>query len=109
MAGRTIPVRIGDIEVQVETTPVAGTEQTSRASEAVDRVADAFDRAKETILEVAASTVDLIETAAARGARPDHLQVEFGLKFSVRGTVIVAGASGEATLVVRLTYDAAPP
>lgn len=107
MAGKAIPVRIGDIEVMVETTPVAGTEQTSR--DATERVADAFDRAKETILEVAASTVDLIETAGARGARPDHLQVEFGLKFSVKGTVIVAGASGEATLVVRLTYDAAPP
>ena len=78
MAGRTIPVRIGDIEVLVETTPVAGSEQTSRTSDAAERVADAFDRAKETILEVAGSTVDLIEKATARGTRPDHLQVELG-------------------------------
>lgn len=76
MADRTIPVRIGDIEVLVETTPVSGTEPISRASDATDRVVDAFDRAKETILEVAASTVDLIEQATARAARPDQLQVE---------------------------------
>jgi hypothetical protein len=106
LAGRTIPVRIGDIEVSVETTTVAGSEPTSRTSDAADRVTDAFDRAKATILEVAGSTVDLIQQAAARGARPDHMEVEFGLKFTVTGNVIVAGATGEATLVVRLTYDA---
>ena len=71
MAGRTIPVRIGDVEFSVETAPVAGTEPTSWPSEAADRVADAFDRAKETIVEVAGSTVDLIETGrCARGRVP---------------------------------------
>lgn len=108
MSSRTIPVRIGDVEVLVETTPVAGTQPTSRASDATDRVIDAFDRAKATILEVAASTAGLIEETARRGARPDQLQVEFGLKFSAQGNIIVAGATAEAALVVRLTYDAKP-
>ena len=93
MSARTIPVRIGKLEVLVETTPVAGTQPTSRASDAADRVIDAFDRAKETILELASSTADLIEEAAGRGARPDQLQVEFGLKFSAQGNIIVAGAT----------------
>jgi hypothetical protein len=34
------------------------------------------------------------------------LVVEFGLKFSAKGNVVVAGATGEATLKVTLTYDA---
>jgi len=34
--------------------------------------------------------------------------VEFGLTFSAQGSVIVAGAAGEATLKVTLTYDAKP-
>ena len=106
LIGQTIPVRIGGIEVLVETTPVAGTEPTSKGSAATEHVVDAFERAKETILEVAASTAGLIGDAARRGARPDQLQVEFGLKFSVRGSIIVAGATAEAALVVRLTYDA---
>jgi Trypsin-co-occurring domain 1 len=109
LSGKTIPVRIGGIEVLVESTPVAGTQATSKASDAADHVVDAFDRAKETILEIAASTAGLIEDAARRGARPDQLQVEFGLKFSVQGNIIVAGATAEAALVVRLTYDAPPP
>jgi len=107
--GSTIPVRVGDIEVLVETTAVAGTQPTAKGSEPTERVVDAFDRAKETILEIATSTAGLISEAAQRGARPDQLEVEFGLKFSVQGKIIVAGATAEAALVVRLTYGAAPP
>jgi len=36
------------------------------------------------------------------------MQVKFGLKFSAQGNVIVAGAAGEATLEVALTYRRAP-
>ena len=105
MSIRTIPVRPGDVELLVETTSVAGTEPTSSVSDAADRVVDAFDRARHAFVEVAASTADVIDAAADRGARPDHLEVEFGLKFSAKGNVIIVGASGEATLRVELFYD----
>jgi hypothetical protein len=35
------------------------------------------------------------------------MDVEFGLKFTLRGDVFVASASGEATLRVLVSYDAA--
>ena len=41
--------------------------------------------------------------------RPDEVEVRFGLKFSAQGNVIVAGAAGEATLEVTLTYRHDPP
>ena len=66
----------------------------------------AFGRAQETIIAVAKSTADMIDKAGT-AARPDGLEVEFGLKFSASGGVIMAGASGEASLKVTLTYDAA--
>jgi hypothetical protein len=47
----------------------------------------------------------MIEKSAARAARPDRVEVEFGLRFSASGGVIMAGAAGEASLLVRLTYD----
>jgi hypothetical protein len=106
MAG-TIPVRVGDVELLVETVPVAGSEPTSRVSDAAAEVADAFSRAQQAIVELAASTAATVGEVGRRGARPDHLEVEFGLKISAKGSVIVAGASGEATLRVKLTYDAA--
>jgi hypothetical protein len=100
-----IPVRVGGVEIEVETVPVAGTEPTSgRVSKAAESVADAFGRAQETIIEVARSTAVMIQRAGD-AARPDRVEVEFGLKFSASGGVIMAGVAGEATLKVALSYD----
>lgn len=109
MAGRTIPVRVGDIEVLVETAPMVGTETTSKVGEAIEAASEAFARAQSTIVEIAASTAEVLKQAAARAARPEHTSVEFGLKFSAKGQVIVAGAAGEATLKVTLSYDKPSP
>jgi hypothetical protein len=89
----------------VEAVPVAGTEATSgRAEKAAGSVLEAFGRAQDAIIEVARSTAQMIEKAGA-AARPDRVDVEFGLKFSASGTVIMAGVAGEASLKVTLGYD----
>ena len=67
---------------------------------------EAFGRAQDAIVEVAKSTAEMIEKAGT-AARPDRVEVEFGLKFSASGTVIMAGVSGEATLRITLGYDSA--
>jgi Trypsin-co-occurring domain 1 len=104
-ASRLIPVSVGDIEIEVEAVPVAGTEATSgRAERAAGSVLEAFGRAQDAIIEVAKSTAQMIERAGA-AARPDRVDVEFGLKFSASGTVIMAGVAGEASLKVTLGYD----
>ena len=105
MTGRVVPMRVGGVELLVETTPVAGTEQTSALDKAQEAVAEAFDRAQSAIVAVAVSTV--AQRSASWGKRsvhPDEMEVKFGLKFSAQGNVIVAGAAGEATLEVTLTY-----
>jgi hypothetical protein len=106
-ASRLIPVKVGDIEIEVEAIPVAGTEATSgRTAKAAGSVLEAFGRAQDAIIEVARSTAQMIDRAGA-AARPDRVDVEFGLKFSASGTVIMAGVAGEASLKVTLGYDAA--
>jgi hypothetical protein len=53
-AGRLIPVRLGDIEIEVDAVPVAGTEATSgRAARAAGNALEAFGRAQDAIIEVA--------------------------------------------------------
>jgi hypothetical protein len=100
-------VRVGDIEVQVEAVRVAGTEPTSgKAAKAAESVRDAFARAQETIIEVAKSTAEMIDRAGT-AVRPDRVEVEFGLKFTASGGVIMAGVAGEASLTVTLGYDVA--
>ena len=104
---RVITVRVGDTEIEAEAVVVAGTEPTSGAAgRAAANVLGAFGRAQEAIIEVAKSTAQMIEKAGA-SARPDRVEVEFGLKFSASGGVIMAGVAGEASLKVTLGYDVA--
>jgi hypothetical protein len=114
VAGRPIAVTVGDTEVLVETVavaPAAGTELTAGGvQQTLESVADAFGRAQDVIVNVAASTAGMIEKAAGRAARPDHVEIEFGLSFSASGGIVmVAGATAGATLRVLLSYDAKPP
>jgi hypothetical protein len=97
-------MQVGGVELLVETAAVAGTEQTSALDKAQVAVAEGFDRAQAAIVAVAESTVHTIGQLAKRSVRPDEVEVTFGLKFSAQGNVIVAGAAGEATLEVTLTY-----
>lgn len=108
MASRLIPVRVDGVELLVEVVPVAGSEPTStKLDKAQETVAEAFDRAQEAIIAVAKSTVGTVRQLGRQAARPDEMQVKFGLKFSAQGNVIVAGAAGEASLEVTLLYRSA--
>jgi hypothetical protein len=102
---RVMPVRVGDVELLVEVSPVVGSEPTSKLDRAQDAVADAYERAQAAIVAVASSTVDVIGAMGTRAVRPEQVEVTFGLKFSAQGNVVLAGASGEATLEVKLVYQ----
>ncbi len=104
MTGRVVPMRVGDVELLVETSPVVGSEPTSTLSRAQDAVGEAYQRAQAAIVAVASSTVDVIGQLGGQAVRPDQVEVTFGLKFSAQGNVVLAGASGEATLEVTLSY-----
>ena len=52
MAGRAVVMRVGGMDLLVETMPVTGTEQTSgKLDKAQEAVADAFDRAQSAGIE----------------------------------------------------------
>lgn len=98
-------MRIGDVEILVETTQVIGSEQTSRLDDASAQVQDSFATAQKVIVEMAERTLDAIRRSGRRAASPTTVELEFGLKFSAKGSVIMAEASGEATLKVKLVYE----
>jgi hypothetical protein len=101
---QTIPVRVGAVEVLVEVAPVAGSQPTSAAGRATEHLAGAFERAQEAIEEVAVSTARMIGRVVARTGRPEQVEVEFGVKVSAKGDVIVAGTAAEASLKVKIVY-----
>lgn len=107
MAGQVRSLRVGGVELQVETVAVAGSQPTSTLDRARDAVEDAYVQAQVAIEAVAVSTVDLINRMAKRAAQPDQVEVKFGLKFTAQGGVLVAGVAGEAALEVKLVYGSA--
>jgi hypothetical protein len=117
MARQVIPIIVDNtellVEVDINTQSPAGSEQLSaspkdRIGYARESVVGAFDQASESILAVARRSVETLRRTAEAGSRPDELEVKFGLKFSAKGSVIVAEASGEANLEIKLTYRSAP-
>jgi hypothetical protein len=56
--------------------------------------------------EIAVSTAQTIGRIARRVGNPDQVAVEFGVKISAKGDVILAGASAEASLNVKIVYGA---
>lgn len=111
MATTTMPITVGSIELLVETrsTAVPGSQPTAKLAAPTEKAVDAFDRAQQAIVEVARSTVAMIKDMTAEAARPDQVQVTFGLSFSAQGNIIMVGASGQASLSVTLTYNASHP
>lgn len=106
MAGRFVPMRIGDVEVLVEATQVPGSEPTSALDTAQAKMVDVLHRAQDAILEVGRSTAEAAgKLATVAVARPEKVEVEFGLGFSVKGNVIVAAGGADASLKVKLVYD----
>lgn len=105
MGGQVIAVLVDGVEVLVETARVAGTEPTSIGNRAQQQLTDAFERAQDTIVALSAKVKGTARQLAERGARPDKIEVEFGLKFTAKGDVIVASGSGEVALKVIVGYD----
>lgn len=105
MAIRVVPMRIGDVDLLVETVAVARTEPTSALDKAGERIVNAFSQARAVIVEMAASTAEVVDKLTQQARRPDTLEVEFGLSFSAKGTVIVVGGEAGAVLRVKVTYN----
>jgi hypothetical protein len=105
VTGQVIPMQVAGVELLVEAAPVVGSEPTSAKLErAQEAVAGTFDQVQTTMVTIAESTVSTISHLAKRSVHPDEMEVKFGLKFSAQGNVIVAGAAGEASLEVTMTY-----
>lgn len=99
-------MRVGDVEVLVETVTIAGTESTSAIDSVGEKAEEMFGRAKEAIVAFGESTVDVIKKLAASPvARPRSVEVEFGLGFTAKGNIVVAGAETNVSLRVKLVYD----
>lgn len=103
---KPITTELGGVKILVETAQGAGSEFTSRSD---GPVKDLFERAQTVIEHIAASAVKVRDQLSENARTPDEIDVRFGLKFSAKGDIIVAGASSDASLEVKITYKSPVP
>jgi Trypsin-co-occurring domain 1 len=105
-SSRPIPIEIGGVSFLVETTAVGGRSEptSSRPDRAREAVVGAFDRAQEAILAVGRSTAATVNSLGHEATAPHEVEVKFGLKFTAESSIVIAGASSEASLEVTLKY-----
>lgn len=97
-----LSVQINGQEVLIEAEPVYGSEDTG-VDDVVQKAQDAFERATTTISNVSKSMVQAVRSLQGEN-RPNEFSLEFGIKFKVDGSVMIASTSGEATLTVKMVY-----
>jgi hypothetical protein len=103
--GVLVPAEIGGLPVLIEVTKNAGTEPTSAHTKSAERIEDMFTRAQAVIEQVAVSAAEIRGRVASRTEEPDQLEIQFGVKFSAQGQIVIASANAEASLSVKVVYN----
>jgi phage tail sheath gpL-like len=97
MSSQVVTYRVDDATtVKLEIEPAEGFQPAASAAEVIGRVQDAVTPA----VEAAKAVLDKVKEA-----RPDQIEVKFGVKASGEATWLVAKAAGEANFEVTLTWN----
>jgi hypothetical protein len=99
---QTAKVLIDGEPVYIEMERSLGEEHTSGGT--VEKIENSFEQAKQTIISLSTSMVQAIKDVDA-ALTPNEFTLEFGVKFKMDGTVVVAAVSSEATLTVKMVYQ----
>lgn len=98
-----IEAKVNGKTIYIETEFVPGSEEVSAAKKTMGEVENAMTQARETIISVAESLFSSVK-AIDQALTPDEFLLEFAIKFTAEGQVVVAKASAEAGIKVALTY-----
>jgi hypothetical protein len=100
-----IPVTLNGTQIYVESVIHGGSQEMGRLSDAQEKVMDAAKDLNKTIVSLATASVNAIMQPKGAIPMPEAFEIEFGLKFSAEGKVFVAGASADASLLIKLKYS----
>jgi hypothetical protein len=97
---------IDGVPVLVEVMSAPGTEQTASPVRPAERIHEMFVHAESVISKIAESAVRVGRQIARQAQSPNKVEVQFGLAFTAQGQIVIAKATVEASLSVKVTYDA---
>ena len=101
-----MPILQVDIEgepILIEVNSAYGSQPTTSVQNSVEKVGDAFEQAKGTIIHVSSSMVKAVRRLD-QAVTPHEFTMEFGIKFTAEGTVMLASATAECNIKVTMKY-----
>ncbi|BCJ44609.1 hypothetical protein GCM10010168_14220 [Actinoplanes ianthinogenes] len=103
-----LPADINGVQILVEVTRSAGTEPTSGRQQTAEKVSDLLERSQKVIEAVAQSISATGLHVAQKASQASQIEIQFGLKFSAQGNIILGGVSAEGTLAVKMIFAQNP-
>lgn len=98
-----IEAKVNGKIIYIETELMPGSEEVSAGRKALGEVENAMLQARDTIVGVAESLFSSVK-AIDQALTPDEFLLEFAIKFTAEGQVVVAKSGAEAGIKVAMTY-----
>lgn len=90
--------------IVVETTDEEGVRRVSRKG-----MTDVARRFGDALADVEGAAADAIESFRSGRLKPDQIEIEFGVKLNAETGALIAKASTEGQLTIKLTWSSGPP
>lgn len=100
---KTLPVKIEGQTVFFEVEPIYGYEETTTPGSVLEKAEDAFDRTREVVVNIAKGMVSAIKSLDQQ-VIPDEFAMEFAIKLSGEGNIVVSKVGAEANFKITMKY-----
>jgi len=100
-----IPTEVDGMPIWVEAVVEPGEEPTAFGRKIGERLPEIFAHAKIAIAYLSREALEAARDVAKEVASPEQIEIQFGLKFSTQGSIIIAGSTLESSLSVKIIYS----
>lgn len=99
-----IPTEIDGEPIWLEAEIEPGDQPTAFGRRRGADLPEVLSRAQKAIAYLSRETLEAARSVANDVACPEQVEIQFGLKFSTQGSIILAGSSLESSLSVKVVY-----
>lgn len=96
---------LGRVRVEVEDAEQRGPQAVGRAGEVAEQAAESFESA---IAGVQPITEAILSQLSGLSAKPEAVEVSFGIKLSGKLGVVLASSTAEAHCAIKLSWKSSP-
>jgi len=94
----------GDEELLIEVVTSPGSEQASPIGKATSSALDNLEQIESKILKIGGRLADTVSKLKSKAGDPAEVSVQFGVRLTASGSVLVSSATGECSFLIQMKY-----